>query len=139
MGTPEQNAELVRGGLGRWIEGDVEGTFAFLTEDIEVFVPSELGNAGTYRGHDEFRSWVGHWYEAWADYEMTVEAVQPVGERHVVATIRSRAKGRGSGIEVENLLGWLLEVTPQGTLAYLALQPDIESAVALAGEREASG
>jgi ketosteroid isomerase-like protein len=138
MGTPEQNADLVRGGLEAWAAGDVDGTLSVLTEDVEVFVPPELGNAGTYRGRDQFMRWTKEWDEAWAEWTMTVERVEPVGDHHVVALVRSRATGAGSGIEVENLLGWVLSVGEDGTCGFISLQPDLDGAIALARERESA-
>ena len=101
--TPEQeaNLELARGGLEDWIAGNQEATIATFTDDVEVFVPPELGNAGTYTGIEQFRSWFAAWDDAWSEFEMEVEDIEPVGERHVVAMIQSRGVGAGSGIEVE--------------------------------------
>ncbi len=49
--------ELAQMGLGDWIAGDREAAIASFADDVEVFVPAELGNAGTYRGIEQFRSW----------------------------------------------------------------------------------
>jgi ketosteroid isomerase-like protein len=139
MLTPQQKAEVARGGLERWIAGDREAAIATFTDDVEVYVPVELGNAGSYRGIEEFRSWFEGWDEAWAEFEMSVEEIEPVGEHHVVAGVRSRAVGKGSGIEVENRIGWVLGVDDEERLEYLSLQPDLETAREHACERESSG
>jgi ketosteroid isomerase-like protein len=131
----QRNLHLAQGGLEGWIRGDREATMGTLTEDVEVYVPPELGNAGTYRGRDSFLAWIGHWDEAWSDFEMSIERAQPVGERHVVFLVRSRGRGRGSGVEVENVLGWVLGVRGDHC-DYIALQPDLDSAVELARVRE---
>jgi ketosteroid isomerase-like protein len=57
MTTPDQerNVELARDGLESWISGDRENAMATFTDDIEVFVPAELGNAGSYRGVEQFQ------------------------------------------------------------------------------------
>jgi ketosteroid isomerase-like protein len=137
MATPEQerNLELVRGGLEDWIAGDHEAAMATFTDDVEVYVPNELGNAGTYRGLEQFKSWFEGWDEAWSSFEMAIESIESVGDRHVVAMIRSQAVGQGSGIEVENLLGWVMSVR-DGRMEFLSLQPDRESAIKLVEERE---
>ncbi len=139
MGIPEDNAERVRSGLAAWAAGDVAETLATLTDDVEVFVPPELGNAGSFHGRDAFIRWTQEWEEAWSENQIEVIDAQPVGKRHVVATVRSRAVGRGSGIEVENVLGWVLTVHEDGMCDYLSLQPDVEHALALAREREEAG
>ena len=133
--TPEQNLELVRGGLEDWIAGDREKTISTFTDDVEVYVPPELGNAGSYRGVDQFRQWFAAWEEAWSEFVMSVETIEPVGARHVVALIRSRGIGAGSGIEVENELGWVIGVRGE-KMNFLSLQQTLEDARALARERE---
>ena len=133
----EQNVELVRGGLEDWIAGDRKAAMATFTEDVEVYVPPELGNAGRYRGVEEFLRWFEAWDEVWTDYRMSIEAMEPAGDRHVLAMIRSTATGVGSGIEVENVLAWVIGVRGN-RMEFLSLQPDRESALALAREREAA-
>ena len=137
--TPEQetNLELAHGGLVNWIAGDQEAAIATFTEDVEVYVPAELGNAGTYTGVEQFRSWFAGWDEAWSEFEMKIEDIEPVGERHVVAMIQTRGVGAGSGIEVGNVLAWVLGIR-EGRMEYLSLQPDREAAHALVREREAA-
>jgi ketosteroid isomerase-like protein len=134
--TQERNLALVSSGLGSWISGDREGAMERFTDDVEVFVPPELGNAGTYRGLEQFRRWFAAWDEAWSEFVMTVESIEPVGERHVVATVRSRGVGAGSGIEVENVLGWVMGTRGE-EMEFLSLQPDREAAIELARSREA--
>lgn len=137
--TPQQDAnlQLAHGGLRDWIAGNREAAIATFADDVEVFVPAELGNAGTYTGIEQFRRWFAAWDEAWSKFEMTIENIEPVGERHVVAMVQTRGVGAGSGIEVGNLLAWVLGMR-DGRMEYLSLQPDLEHAVALVSERDSS-
>ena len=137
--SPQQqrNLELVRGGLESWIAGDRETTMATFTDDVEVYVPPELGNAGSYRGLEQFKRWFTAWEEAWSEFEMTLLSIAPEGDRHAVALIRSRGVGLGSGIEVQNELGWVIGVRGQ-KMEFFSLQPDLEQARALARERESA-
>ena len=134
---PDSKVELARNGLQSWIAGDHEAAIATFTEDIEVFVPSELGNAGTYRGIEQFRSWFQAWDEAWSDFAMEVRSIEAVGDRHVVAVIDSRGRGTAIGVEVGNSLGWVLGVRGDGRMEYLSLQSDLEAAREHALAREA--
>jgi len=133
----EHNVELARGGLEDWIAGDRDATVATFTDDVEVYVPPELGNAGRYRGVEEFMRWFEAWDEVWTDYRMTIESMEPAGERHVLAMVRSTATGASSGIEVENVLAWVIGVRDD-RMDFLSLQPDREHAIKLAEEREAA-
>jgi ketosteroid isomerase-like protein len=134
--SPDQKAELARAGLENWIAGDREAAIGTFTDDIEVFVPADLGNAGHYRGVDGFRSWNQEWEEVWDEFEMTLGTVEPVGRNHVVAHMDNRGTGTASGIEVQNSLGWVLEVNDEGRMAYLSLQRDLDAAREHARERE---
>jgi ketosteroid isomerase-like protein len=134
----DQNVELARGGIQSWIDGDREAAMETIAEDVEVFVPSELGNAGTYRGIEEFQRWNAQWEEAWSDFQMEILSAEPVGYRHVVCLIKSTGRGAGSGVEVGNELGWVLEVRGE-SLTFLGLQPSREDAVDLAERREREG
>ena len=52
-----QNVDLVRQAYLAWNRGDLETAFEFLDPEVEVSVPPELPEAGTYRGrksHTEF-------------------------------------------------------------------------------------
>jgi ketosteroid isomerase-like protein len=125
--------------MGDWMSGDREAAIDTFAEDIEVFVPPELGNAGTYRGIDEFRAWFQAWDEVWTDYKMEVKSMEAVGGRHVVAEVSNTGVGVGSGIEVGNTLGWVFSVDEDARLDYLSLQPDLESARRHAVGREGPG
>ena len=86
---------------------------------------------------EEFKRWFGAWDDAWSEFTMSIESIEPAGERHVLAMIQSRGIGAGSGIEVSNVLAWVLGIR-DGKMEYLSLQPDREHALALVSEREAA-
>lgn len=132
----EANVALFREAIGEWTRGDRKAVVAMLTEDVEVLVPPDLGNPGDYHGRRAFVEWTRQWDEAWSEFDLEIEAIEPVGEHHVIATIRSRGRGRGSGIEVENLIGWVLEVR-DGLCPFVSLQPSYEQALEMARSREA--
>lgn len=131
----ERNLELARRGLEDWIAGNHEAAIATFAGDLEVYVPPELGNAGTYRGIEQFRSWFTEWDEVWSEFDMQIDEIDAAGERHVIALIQTRGVGAGSGIEVGNVLAWVLGIR-DGKMEYLSLQADREHAEALVRERE---
>ena len=55
---------------------------------------------GTFRGHEGLRSLFGEWHESWGeidyDYEELIEASD-----QVISVVTRHARGRASGIEVE--------------------------------------
>ena len=136
--TQQRNAELAVEAFDRWLDGNVEGTLELLDPEVEIYVPVELANTGTYRGHEEFLRWTADWDEAWTNYEMTVNEISPLGERHVVSSITQRAEGAGSGIPVEMDLTWLTEVR-NGKVVAVHLYATEEQARKVGAEREAAG
>ncbi len=110
---------------------------AFFDEDVEIFSSPELANPGTYRGHDGFQQWLANWLEVWDGFEVDVERVEPVGRRHVVAAVHQRARGKGSGIEVDMHIAYMFDLAESNTKA-LHLYPSWDEAMAVACEREAA-
>jgi ketosteroid isomerase-like protein len=52
------------------------------------------------QGQDAVRASLARWKSEWHDYELHPEEFEHMGDR-VVATVRLRGRGRGSGIEVD--------------------------------------
>jgi ketosteroid isomerase-like protein len=87
-----ENVEIVR----RFLVGDFDEALMYVDPDI-VWNPVEESPA---QGHDAVRASTARWKSEWDDYELTPEEFADAGD-HVVATVRFRARGRGSGIEVD--------------------------------------
>ena len=62
-----------------------------------VWNPVEESSA---QGHAAVRASTARWKSEWDDYELIPEEFADVGDR-VVVTVRFRARGRGSGVEVD--------------------------------------
>jgi ketosteroid isomerase-like protein len=134
----KRRVELVRAGMEAYNAGDIETVLATLAEDIEIYSPPELLNSGTFRGHDGFLEWIETWNDAWESFDIAIEVIEPVGERHVVADVRQTARGAGSGIEIDQRVAYLWEVRDDETCSYQGLYANVEDAYAAAREREAS-
>src|SRR4029078_11778363 len=52
------------------------------------------------RGHDAVRASLTHLKADWDDYKVMPEEFEDLGDR-VVATVRLRGRGRGSGVEID--------------------------------------
>ncbi len=124
----EENAELVHRGVDAYNRGDIETVLHLLDADIEVHTAPGLINAGTYRGHDGFLQWATQWVEAWEEFRIEVESIEPVGDDLVVAGIRQLGRGAGSGVEVEMRLAQLYEVH-DGKATRFHLYPDRKAAL----------
>ena len=135
MASSDQRRALAQGGMDAYNNGDVPRMLAVLTEDVEVYASPEMANAGEYRGHEGFVSWIRAWTDAWEEISADVTDNTPVGERHVVTTIHQEGRGRG-GIEVSMQLAFLFDVNDDGLCTYLAMLPTPEEAIRMAEERE---
>ena len=87
----QENVEIVR----EFLVADIDDLLAYVDPNI-VWNPVEESSA---EGPEAVRASTERWKGEWDDYELIPEAFVDMGDR-VVATVRFRARGRGSGIEV---------------------------------------
>jgi ketosteroid isomerase-like protein len=137
MASSEQRIALAEGGMDAFNDRDMTRMLAALTEDVEVYASPEMVNAGEYRGHTGFVSWITAWTDAWQEVTADVTDNTPVGERHVVTAVHQQGQGR-AGIEVSMDLAFLFEVNDEGLCTFLAMLPTPEEAIRMAEERERS-
>jgi ketosteroid isomerase-like protein len=136
MASAERRVELARRGIEAYTKGDLETAFELLSPEIEVFSPPGTVNMGTYHGIDGLLHWTAMWNEAWERFEREIERVEAVGERHAVAVVNQTGVGRGSGIAVEQISGYVMELDDNDQCSYFALYNEVEEAFAAARERE---
>jgi ketosteroid isomerase-like protein len=89
----QENVEIVRRFL---VVDDLDEALRYADPGI-VWNPVEELSA---QGHDAVRASTARWKSEWDDYELIPEEFADMGDR-VVVTVRFRARGRGSGIEVD--------------------------------------
>ena len=100
--------EIIAEGFTSWAQGDVDGFMAQLHPEIEVNV-LEGANAGSYHGIDSVPRWISDWSEAWG--EITYEPVELTEHgAKVLAGVRTRGTGAGSGVEVDEVVWWAFEL-----------------------------
>jgi len=88
----EQNVEIVR----RFLAAEMDEALALADPGI-VWNPIE---ESPEQGHDAVRASAVRWKSEWDDYELVPEDFADMGDC-VLATVRLRGRGRGSGIEVD--------------------------------------
>jgi ketosteroid isomerase-like protein len=89
----QENVEIVRRFL---VIEDLDEALTYADPSI-VWNPVEESSA---KGHDAVRASTSRWKSEWNDYELIPEEFAAMGDR-VVVTVRFRARGRGSGIQVD--------------------------------------
>jgi ketosteroid isomerase-like protein len=94
----QENVELAREALEYFIRTG-EPQWESIDADVEVY-DHDIPDAGTYRGHQGYATWLADWGEAWSDFYM--EAKRWIGaDDKVVIVFELTAKGKASGVEVK--------------------------------------
>jgi len=95
-----RDVKVVRDAYEALNQGDIERALDVLDEQAEWCEHSDLPEAGLYRGKDAIRAFLESFLESWQDFVQETEDVI-AGERCVLILLRSRSRGKGSGIRVE--------------------------------------
>jgi hypothetical protein len=134
---PEDRVALFERGMEAFLSGDMDQALRFYSPDVEASAADWM-NVGNFKGHEGFIKMNELWDEAWEEWTYDVRNVQAVGERHVVARVQVGGRGRGSGIEVNEEVGYVIDVNKEGLASYLEITKDEERALEVAHEREVS-
>ena len=128
----QPDVELVRQIVGALSRGDLDGMLAQMDPEFE-WTPLEASPiARVYRGHGQVRNYVDDWLSTFESVRLELEDPEQVGER-VVAVVNGRARGRGSGLEIENRFCQVWTVRDGVALA-MEEHPTREHALAALGE-----
>lgn len=132
------NIQRVHEMLAAYIEGD-EGTLrALIDPEGEIHGAPGLVNSGTYRGYEGFREWIGQWTEAWSEERFELGDFVEVDESVLVVPAHVTARGASSGVEIENVFGWLFEWRDGLATrfhAYVTVEDALDAARRLVAER----
>ena len=126
-----ENEQLIWQGYDAWNNGDWVRMEALLAPDFEVDATDRVLNPDRYEGIEGFRRLAGEMAEVWDSWE--IEPLEFVENGDLVFVAHTvRARGKGSGIEVEQIY-WSVWTLRDGKGAKLALYVDRERALAAAG------
>jgi ketosteroid isomerase-like protein len=133
----KENVELVQAWVAAINRRALRELLEIAHPDIEYlsYLARLTGDEGRYRGHEGLRRYFGELSEVWEWFQVDVDEYRDLGE-HVVNVGRLRAKGKASGLEVEERLAWLHTFTPgTGPGRYLRHEafPSLDEALEAAG------
>jgi ketosteroid isomerase-like protein len=111
------NVEIVLRGMTALLERDVEAWVACCAPDVEVLLPRNLIEGGSYKGHEGVRRAFADAYETWEDLGFDLEGVREIGDR-VVVLGRSTNVGRGEAPTIEYESAYLVDLR-DGKIVYL--------------------
>lgn len=129
--SPE-NVDIVRGLPEVFNRRDIPAMLALLDPDVEWIPIMATLEGRVYRGHDGVCQWIEDLGTDWEYFETYTEEWHDLGDR-VLAFGRWRARGRASGIELENEpASWLWDVR-DGKIVRLQTFTDRTEAIEAAG------
>ena len=128
-------AQLVQNAIEAWNRGDAESLVELADPEIELTPVVNTSVAGKpYRGHDGVRRFVRDYREAFEEFELHSGEVHRFGD-FIVWTGMVRAKGRDSGVELDQPFATVSELRGEKTVRFRSyLNPD--DAMRAAEERE---
>ena len=126
-----ENERLLRQGYDAWNSGDWTWMETLLAPDFEVDATDRVLNPDHFEGIEGFRRLAAEMSEVWDSWEIEPVEFIENGDRVFVAH-RVRARGKGSGVEVEQTY-WSVWTVRDGKGVRLDLHVDRERALAGAG------
>lgn len=97
---PDRNVEVVRRLYAAWGAGDLPGPVELFQDDVEYVNPPGAIEPGTRTGVAAFAGATEKLLESWEFWRGEPTEMKAAGDR-VAVLVRYRARGRGSGAEVE--------------------------------------
>ena len=105
----QENVEVVREGFARWNEGDYDFLFSFAAPDVELFSRfGSLTGDDPYRGYEGVREWLADIQQSFERFDLWLDEVRDLGD-DVLAIGGINMRARGSGLDMKEPMGWVLE------------------------------
>ena len=102
----QENVEALRRLFSLVGDGEnPEALYELLHPDVEMVIPGGDLDAGCYVGHAGVRRYFRRWAGTLESWHFHPERMIEAGDDQVVVGVHQRARGKGSGVEVESRLG----------------------------------
>jgi ketosteroid isomerase-like protein len=124
-----EREKLIRDLFERWNHGDREVDPAAVDPDAEVH--SAMTRA-TYRGYGGIKDWMAEIDDQFDSWHLSVEEMRDLSGDRVLALGTVRFRGRGSGVEFDQPIGWLIAFGGQ-RITEMRIFPDHAKALEAAG------
>jgi ketosteroid isomerase-like protein len=96
----QENVEVLRSGYEAWNRGDRDAAFESLEPEFELQLPEGGMNVGKFQGREGATKLFEDYLEVFDFFQMEPEQFFKAGDR-IVVFVRTPARGKGSGVEVE--------------------------------------
>jgi ketosteroid isomerase-like protein len=105
----QENVELVRRVFDAFNRRDIAAFIELLDPNVEWVPVLAVLEGSVYRGHGDIRRWLKDLDTDWEFFEVYYEELRDLGDR-VLVSGHWRARGRASGVDVENPGTYLYEI-----------------------------
>jgi ketosteroid isomerase-like protein len=108
----QENVEAVKRGIDAINRRDVDALLRELDSKVEWHSAILMGMGGSetvYLGHEGVREWARDFYETLSEFQAEYPEIRDLGDR-VLALGHLRARGRGSGAEIESPVASVSEI-----------------------------
>ena len=122
--------EIVRGMHEAFFRGDFATAMSAFADDVVW-----EDHNGTYHGHEGVTQATAKWIGAWDKLHQEVDEILDTEGDGVVVLLRQSGRGKGSGVPVESVFGWIYTIT-DGAISGVRLFPHAEEALKAAGLSE---
>jgi ketosteroid isomerase-like protein len=134
--TPEIKA-FVDQGFACWNGGEIDLMADGYADDAEVDTTTAFPDGRCYEGREEFVRFFHDQWDAWDRLRMEPLDVVDAGGGRYVVEVRLTGTGRGSGIEIDQRMGFLYTLREQdGKVARNQVFPSRAEALEAAGLSE---
>ena len=96
----QENVEVVRRAHEALNAGNIDELVTLCHQEFELDMSDRVFNPATYQGHDGIRQFFSEVQEVWERYVWEPEEMRDEGAV-VVALLRTKGRGRGSGVEID--------------------------------------
>jgi ketosteroid isomerase-like protein len=122
-----ENVETLRRLFERWGQGITEVPTDLVAPEIELASPFADLRGGPYRGYDGARDWLRDIREQFETWAYTIGEWHDLGTR-VLALGSVQLEGRGSGLPLDQEVGWLARFSADGRVSHIRVFADHEAA-----------
>ncbi len=131
--TAADPREVIRQLYEGWNGGDVDGMLALYHPDAVFDASDRIFNPDVYRGHEELRRFSAEVDRDWERWQVEIERVIELDPERLLVLMRSRARGRASGIELEEHSSATIWTIREGLVMHAKLFSDRADAFGAAG------
>jgi uncharacterized protein len=130
----QENVEVALAAADAWNRGDHEALLALWDEEAEFYPLRAQLEGESYLGHDGLMRFLAEMTQDFEEVRFEIEETRDAGEQ-VVGIGRFRARGRGSGVDINVPLGVFQRVR-RGKIAYVRFFSEPADALEAAGLSE---